>query len=73
VEESFGSDSSRYAKFSYYTRMKYLEPRNPTLSLLVPVNEEPLLTPIPNSYEDDIERELRVFESFELEGNEEQP
>lgn len=53
--------------------MKYLEPRNPTLSLLVPVNEEPLLTPIPNSYEDDIERELRVFESFELEGNEEQP
>jgi hypothetical protein len=30
------------------------------------------MTPIPNSYED-IERDLRVFESFELEGNSEEP
>jgi hypothetical protein len=30
------------------------------------------MTPIPNSYED-MERDLPVFESFELEENEEQP
>jgi hypothetical protein len=27
IEETIESDSGRYAKFSYYTRMKYLEPK----------------------------------------------
>ena len=38
IEETISSDSGRYAQFSYYTRMKYLEPRGNIQGLLTSGN-----------------------------------